>query len=329
MLNLIAPIFPVLANYILLKLLKPNIDFLRKNRDLNNTIFFTAINSILSLCSIIYISNLWFENYFLNSDINPLRNYLIIIFVGTIFVLLSYLRVKTKELYSQQIQQLKDEQITDLTNHVEQIENLYNDIRSFRHDYHNMLISFKESIKTGDIDIIKESYETILANEQIELQDDKYNLTALSNLKLLPIKGIISAKIIKALQENIQVSLEITNPITKTSLDIFDYIRILSILLDNAIEAAIQTSNPSISIVFLVNNEEDEQTIIIENSCSSKQINLSKIYEWGVSTKGKNRGIGLYTLKNIFNRYNYLSLETEYLDDMFRQLITIKGENEL
>ncbi|MBC1904672.1 GHKL domain-containing protein [Listeria innocua] len=325
LINLIAPIFPILVNHYLLKLLKPNVDFLRKNSDLINTVFFSTINTILSMCSIILFSNFWFEKYI---GINPLRNYLTLIFVATIVALLSYLSVKTRELNNLQLQRLKDEQITDLTNYVEHIEVLYNDIRSFRHDYHNMLISLKESIKTQNVNTIEETYESILANEKITLQDNTYHLTKLNNLKILPIKGIISAKTIKALQENIHVSLEITDPITNTSIDILDYVRILSILLDNAIEAAASTSDPSISIVFLVDQEKEEHKIIIENSCLDKQMNLSKIYESGHSTKGANRGIGLSTLKNIFKRYNFLSLETECTNYVFRQLITIKGEKE-
>ncbi|GCF95661.1 hypothetical protein NRIC_35520 [Enterococcus florum] len=240
--------------------------------------------------------------------------------------MLSYLSFKIRELNNQQIQQLKDEQVKDLTTYVHHIEDLYNDIRSFRHDYQNVLISLKESINTQDVGVIEKTYQTILANEKINLQDDKFHLTKLNNLELLPIKGIVSAKVIKALQEQINVSIEVTDPITETSLDVLDYVRILSILLDNAIEAAVQTEQPTLTIAFFFNEDQTEQTIIIENTCEEPKVNIKKLFEVGYSTKGSNRGIGLATLKSIFNQYEQLTLETECDQYLFRQVITIRGE---
>lgn len=321
LINLIAPLFPVVVNDLMIRFLRPNIDFLQKNSHLINNLFLKVINVILTICCIIQYTNYWFENFI---EGNPIRSYLLVVFIGIIVVLLGYLGLKNQEINNRQIQQLKDEQINDLGNYIKHIEELYDNIRGFQHDYQNMLISLNESIKTKDVEIIEDTYQHILKNEHINLQEERYHLAKLNHLKILAVKGIISTKITKALQQDIKVALEITEPIEETIIDLLDYIRILSIMIDNAIEAATLTSDPRISIAFIKSSQQEEQKIIIENSCIDQNMNIAKIYEQGYSTKGENRGIGLATLKNIFNNYYNLTLETECANYRFCQTITIK-----
>ena len=74
-------------------------------------------------------------------------------------------------------------------------------------------------------------------------------------------------------------------------MELISFTRILSILLDNAIEAAATTKERRLWIVLL----EDFGTLrlIIENS-SEEQIDLRSLGERGYSTKGEGRGLGLF-----------------------------------
>ena len=237
-----------------------------------------------------------------------------------------YLNIKTRQLDKQRIQQLKDNQLADLTSYVQQIEAMYSELRSFRHDYHNVLISLNQSIKTKDLSVIEDTYARILETEGIVLEDDHYALGKLNNLKTLPIKGIFSTHIIQAWQKNIPVHLEIEDIIQDEPIEVLDYVRITSILLDNAIEAAEDAENPFVTIVFLKNKKEKEIQLTIENSCSDEPIDIVRIFDKDFSTKGKNRGLGLATIQTILQNYTNLSLQTEYQDGVFRQILMIKEE---
>ncbi|WP_249024428.1 sensor histidine kinase [Enterococcus gilvus] len=239
-------------------------------------------------------------------------------------MLLRYLNAKTKELDNQRIQQLKDTQLADLSSYVHQIEAIYGELRSFRHDYHNMLISLSESIKSQDISLIEDTYNKILNHEDLVIDKEHYSLTRLNNLKTLPIKGVISAHVIQAWQKNIPVRLEVEDVIENESIDILDYVRVVSNLLDNAIEAAEKDAHPFLNIAFFKNDSEGEIQLIIENSCSENSLNIVKIFQKGYSTKGTNRGLGLATVQAILQNYQNLSLQTEFQAGVFRQTFVIR-----
>ena len=321
----ISPIFSMICNLILLRLIRPSVYFLEKYKDNWNQFFLLFINILLTLCCIIQFGNYWIERYLIKYE-NSIRKYLIAIFILVIVLLVIYLNIKTRQLDKQRIQQLKDNQLADLTSYVQQIEAMYSELRSFRHDYHNVLISLNQSIKTKDLSVIEDTYARILETEGIVLEDEHYALGKLNNLKTLPIKGIFSTHIIQAWQKNIPVHLEIEDIIQDEPIEVLDYVRITSILLDNAIEAAEDAENPFVTIVFLKNKKEKEIQLTIENSCSDEPIDIVKIFDKDFSTKGKNRGLGLATIQTILQNYTNLSLQTEYQDGVFRQILMIKEE---
>ncbi|OTO14204.1 GHKL domain-containing protein, partial [Enterococcus sp. 3H8_DIV0648] len=273
----------------------------------------------------IQFSNYWIEEYVLKGE-NPVRKYLIVVFILVIILLIVYLNIKTRQMDKQRIQELKDNQLADLTSYVQQIEAMYGELRGFRHDYHNVLISLNESIKTKDLSIIQDTYNRILNQEGIALDDEHYSLARLNNLKTLPIKGIFSTHIIQAWQKNIPVNIEIDDVIQNEAIDILDYVRIASILLDNAIEAAEKAENPFLTIVFLRDETMNKIQLIIENSCPDEVIDITKIFKKDYSTKGENRGLGLATVQAILQNYTNLSLQTEYQFGVFRQVLMIKEE---
>ncbi len=321
----ISPAFSILCNYILIRLIEPSLSFLQKHQDNVNQFFLTLINVLLTLCCIIQFGNYFIEEYILKGE-NLIRKHIITIFILVIVVLIVYLNFKTRQLDKQRIQQLKDNQLADLTSYVQQIETMYGELRSFRHDYQNVLISLNESIKTKDLAVIEDTYNTILNKEGIVLEDEHYSLAKLDNLKTLPIKGIISTHVIQAWQKNIPVHLEIDDVIQDEPIDILDYVRITSILLDNAIEAVEKSENPFLTIVFLKNAEDNEVKLLIENSCPNEVIDITKVFKKGYSTKGKGRGLGLATVQTILQGYMNLSLQTEFQTGVFRQVLIIKEE---
>ncbi|MBO0457161.1 GHKL domain-containing protein [Enterococcus hulanensis] len=321
----IIPILAFLCNVFLIRIMRPSLLFLESHIEELNQGFLLFINIFLSICCTLQFLSYWIEVHYFDGD-SPIREYLVVFFVLTIMILLRYLNTKTRELDKQRIQELKDNQLADLTSYVQQIEAMYGELRGFRHDYHNVLISLNESIKTKDLSIIQDTYNRILNQEGIALDGEHYSLARLNNLKTLPIKGIFSTHIIQAWQKNIPVNIEIDDVIQNEAIDILDYVRIASILLDNAIEAAEKAENPFLTIVFLRDETMNEIQLIIENSCPDEVIDITKIFKKDYSTKGENRGLGLATVQAILQNYTNLSLQTEYQFGVFRQVLMIKEE---
>lgn len=321
----IIPCGVVMITILLFRLIKPNLDFLRKYSDDFNPNFLFVINILLTICCTVQFTSYWIEAH-LFEDSNPIRNYMILFFVIIVLALLKYLNNKTRELKQQQIQDLKDNQLANLETYVQQVESMYDDIRSFRHDYQNVLISLNESIKTKDLTIIENTYDQVLNKEGITLKESQHSLSKLNNLKTLPIKGVFSTHIISAWQKGIDVHLEVEDVIQNEAIDVLDYVRITSILLDNALEAAEKTLDPLLTIVFLASKNEKGTQIIIENTCEQEHIDTIKAFQPGYSTKGEDRGLGLPNINKILKDYPHISLQTETEPYLFRQILIIEEE---
>lgn len=326
LINLVViPLGVVMTTILLLRLIKPNLDFLRKYSDDFPPNFLFTINVLLTICCAIQFTSYWIETHLFKGS-NPIRNYMILFFVIIVVVLLKFLNNKTRELRQQQIQDLKENQLTNLTAYVQQVESMYDELRSFRHDYQNVLISLNESLKTKDLTIIENTYNQVLNKEGIALQESQHSLSKLNNLRTLPIKGVFSTHIIGAWQKRINVHLEVEDVIQNEAIDVLDYVRITSILLDNALEAAEKSLAPLLTIVFLASKNGKETQIIIENTCEQEYIDPTKAFQPGYSTKGAERGLGLANINKILKDYPHISLQTETAPYLFRQILTIKEE---
>ncbi len=65
--------------------------------------------------------------------------------------------------------------------------------------------------------------------------------------------------------------------------------------------------------------------IAVHNNFFGDKPLIHKIYKEGFSTKGKERGLGLYTVKNIIDtKYENVFLNTSIEENMFIQEIWIK-----
>ena len=88
-----------------------------------------------------------------------------------------------------------------------------------------------------------------------------------------------------------------------------DFITVISIFLDNAMEASIQSDIPKMHIGYF--NHGNKQLFIVQNSTREEFISITSLFERGVSSKGDHRGIGLANVRNILDNYQNISLKTE------------------
>lgn len=237
-----------------------------------------------------------------------------------------------RELQAQLLLQ-KEIQLQNINNYSSQIEGLYKDVRSFRHDYANILTSLKIGIDERDIDMITEVYYSVLKDSGKMLKGKRFEIARLGNIVDLSFKSLLLSKLSEAQNLSIPVSLEIEKPITIKNIDQLDFLTIVSILLDNAIEAATEvvtnadiekSSNEGITVCFFENSKLNKQVLIIQNSTLKNEVDMTQIFERGVSSKGNGRGIGLSNIKRILKSYPNISLNTTSRDFIFRQILEIE-----
>ncbi len=171
--------------------------------------------------------------------------------------------------------------------------------------------------------IVRHIYDSVLTDSADFIQNNKFNIGRLANIDDDAIKSLLSAKFLEAEANHIEVNLEVKDKIGAPAMPLLDYIRILAILCDNAIEAALEAGNPAITIACFY--QDDEYVLIVDNTTKEEQVPVELIYQKDYSSKGHGRGIGLTTIHQMMRKYPNLTVETDSVAHHFCQMIRIKN----
>ena len=308
-------LFIYLCIFLLYKLIKYvkfniNIDVLSKK---NKTLF--IVSAILGLCVI--ATQLYLISYY--SDTLPVLITLISIIglAGYFFLsLYSMLNVAKLELTTRdlEVQQW----------HNKELQDMHDNLRTFKHDFNNIIQSIGGYLDKNDMDGLKRYYKDLLADCKITV-----NLAALDpNVINSPaIYNTLSSKYYKANENGITMNIESFLNLTEIedNMKTYEFVRMFGILLDNAIEAARECVKKEINVYFRKELNRHRLLVIVENTYANKDVNIDKIYEKNYTSKGdkENHGLGLYEVRKILNRNNNLNLFTTKNSEYFKQQLEI------
>ncbi|PNZ73215.1 ATP-binding protein, partial [Mammaliicoccus stepanovicii] len=246
--------------------------------------------------------------------------YVVYVCVAAIFlILISFTIIREMAL-----QRTKNE-IKHYYKYTLQIEQINNEMRKFRHDYVNILSTLSEFIRQEDMEGLSKYFDENIAHLHDDMKLNAIKINGLQNLHVREIKGLLTTKVIQSQEQNINISVEITEQITKINMNIIDLSRCIGIIMDNAIEASEFVDNPSIQIAFIKN--ENSILLVFMNKCSSDTPKVHKLFENHFSTKGRKRGIGLTTLKEITEKTDNVFLDTYINNQFFIQKLEIFNDD--
>jgi len=283
------------------------VDDINKKRNIN-----IIINCIITLFLI--APNILF---FSTSNLDIPKSLIIfnIVSVFVFFALALYNTLRGAQLNSKS-QQLENQLLYNKT-----LTDLINNLRGFRHDFSNTLNAINGYLSLNDIDGLKKYFN--------ELKSDYSTINSLSfaNMTIInnpPIYGLIVSKFYNASAKNILVNLDISTDIIHSKMRIYELCKILGIFWDNAIEASQNSENKIVN--FVLKEIDTNYVITIENSVSDN-VNIQDIFKKDYSTKGENRGIGLWEVKHITDKYKYVNLKTSTGNNMFKHEMSIEIDN--
>ena len=197
---------------------------------------------------------------------------------------------------------------------------LHDNMRCFKHDFNNILQAIGGYIQINDMEGLKKYYKQILkdcdkVNNLYVLSPDVINNPA--------IYSILASKYYLADSKGITISLDVFLDLNDLKMQIYEFTRILGILLDNAIEASSECDEKIINIT--IRNEENKhrQVLIISNTYPNKDVDTEKIYEKAYTTKPNNTGLGLWEVRKILKKNNNLNLFTTKNSEFFTQQLEI------
>lgn len=197
---------------------------------------------------------------------------------------------------------------------------LHDSVRCFKHDFDNIVTTIGGYIKTNDMNGLKDYY--------LQLEDDcqRVNNLYLLNPDIINNDGIynlLTKKYKDAEANDIKVNMTFLLDLNTLHMKIYEFARILGVLLDNSIEASKECNEKIINIYFRDDSKNRRQIIKIENTYKNKNIDIEKIFEKGVSSKENHTGLGLWEIRRLVKKNNNINLFTTKNDKYFSQQLEI------
>lgn len=197
---------------------------------------------------------------------------------------------------------------------------LHDSVRGFKHDFDNIVTTIGGYIKTNDMKGLENYYS------QLEEDCQKVNNLYILNPDIINNPGIynlLTTKYSEAEEKGIKVSLTFLLDLDNLHMKVYEFARILGILLDNSIDAASECDEKVLNIVFRNDSKNNRNIILIENTYKDKDVDINEIFNKGVSGKENHTGLGLWEIRQILNKNNNVNLHTTKNDKYFSQQLEI------
>ena len=178
-------------------------------------------------------------------------------------------------------------------------EELIISIRKKQHDFNNHINAIQGILYTAiSYEELKEQEEKYLD----EITEDRQQISILTKVENPLIAGFLTVKIQEAERKGINVEYNCIFPKVKINMPEYQLIEMMGILLDNAIEAVEKMDASKLMQIRLLMVEGVINFSVTNTYLISDVKDISNFFAKGYSTKGNNRGIGLYKLKELMQK---------------------------
>ena len=185
--------------------------------------------------------------------------------------------------------------------HYREVENMYRQIRGWRHDYRNHIQMMKVLAANGDMDALKAYLD--------ELDTDLNTVDTVVKTGNPMADAILNSKISLARSRNILTQVDAHIPV-KLKMSELDLCCIIGNLFDNAMEASMALPEEKRMIRVYMDMKGTQLYISFTNFTAAKK--LSKVGKGFKTSKGEGHGFGLVRIDDIVSRYDgYLSRNSE------------------
>lgn len=189
-----------------------------------------------------------------------------------------------------------------INTHYSEVENMYQDIRKWRHNYRNHLQILRSYVNDNNMEAIKEEYLQ-------ELDSDLHSIAPVIRTGNRMTDAIVNSKYSIAKKNNINTVIDV-NISQIVNIKEIDLATIIGNLFDNAIEASIELPVDQRYIRLYMEMKGKKLYISFTNlTALKKQKKFSGLFK---STKGENRGLGLLSIDEIVEKYDgYIERNSE------------------
>lgn len=217
---------------------------------------------------------------------------------------------------------LQQAQSSVMQDYAHRMESLYEDIRAFRHDYRNILSTMQHYIDQGNTEALKEYFHQKILNGTPILEVDGFIPGRLHRLEDDAVKSLLYTKTVAILNHEINFELEIAETVPVLPMDSLTLCRILGILLDNALEASLDSVEKLLRISIVTTDT--AVLFTITNSTLPLSVPVSSLLKRGYSSKKGHEGIGLATVMELLDPLPHVNLSAKCDGTIFCQTLEIQ-----
>ena len=198
-------------------------------------------------------------------------------------------------------QQIASYQQELIQTHFQEVDNMYRQIRGWRHDYRNHIQTMKAYAALEDWEALKKYLDL--------LDDDLQHVDTVIKTGNAMTDAILNSKISLAKSKQITVKADAHLPV-QLKISEIDLCCIIGNLFDNAIEASLKLPPEQRLIRVYMDMKQTQLYISFTNFTADKK--RQKIGTRFMSTKGKGHGLGLVRIDEIVSRMDgYISRNSE------------------
>jgi len=196
-----------------------------------------------------------------------------------------------------------------MSRYMAEIQSLYSIVRGFRHDLGNLVISMSLAIEEKNISEIQRIHREVLEEGYKKINTEELSGFNLVNIRDSALRSILIRGWLDARDAGVEMTFETSEPIEQLPVDLLDIVRIVGILVTNALEASKEAEEKKVHVaIFSISKI---VYLVIHNTTNEITFDIRKIYEEGYSTKGENRGLGLNNVRKILANYGTKQIRVE------------------
>lgn len=267
-----------------------------------------SIFGIISICAQVYLFKFYSEN----------MSYIFTII--SLMSLIAYFFISMYNLTKTTLLQITEQNLEEAQLYNKSLKILHDNVRAFKHDFSNIVQSIGGYIGTNDMEGLNTYYSQLL--DDCQKVNNLYTLSP-EVINNPAIYSLLTSKYHKADGLGIKINLEVFLNLNELNMKIYEFTRVLGILMDNAIEAACECDEKIINVEIRKDFKVNRQLLIIQNTYKEKDVDIDKIFEKGYSSKPNNTGLGLWEVRQIMKRNTNLNLFTSKNDKFFSQQLEI------
>lgn len=212
----------------------------------------------------------------------------------------------------------KDQEYHILSLTLSSIKEKYEQTHEFRHDYKGILLSLNGYLEAGQVEEATNYVHSIIDYSTNMLIPEYY--TQLSLIPLPPVQSVLASFGEKALEQNVDFILDIRTEISYINMELIDFIRCLTILINNAFEGATKQKKHT---VYVTMEKKDNYFILNTKNEDYSNTPLNKLLKRGFSSKANHSGNGLNIVTGICDNYIKASFDIKRIDNVFVTTLSI------